>query len=143
MMMVTTWDVVDHRWDGDEGFTPLDPEFRTRLAADYATVTDEMLAAGSGSVAWVVPPIANVWWGNQGTGQEDPARHAVVRDVMDALAVERPGEVAVVDLAGWLDEAGLTDDHDVRPDGVHLEPGAATRVAEEYLGERLVRVALT
>jgi hypothetical protein len=139
--MVTTWDVVDHRWD-DAELTPLDAEFEQRLGADYGAVTDELLAAGAGSVAWIAPPVPNVWWGNQGTGQEDPARHAVVRRVIDGLAESHPGQVGVVDLAGWLDQAGLTDDRDIRPDGVHFDPDAAHTVAAQFLGERLVRIAL-
>ena len=142
MMMVTTWDVVDHRWDAGDGLTPLDPEFARNLADAYATVTDQLLALGAGSVAWVAPPVPNVWWGNQGTGQEDPARHAVLRRVIDQLASARADQVAVVDLRGWLDASGLAQDHDVRPDGVHFELGAALRIAEDFLGESLVRAAL-
>ena len=142
MMMVTTWDLVDHRWDGGDGFTPLDPEFASRLSDAYASETDALLGLGAGSVALIVPPIPNVWWGNQGTGQEDPARHAVLRSVIDGIAGTHPGQVGVIDLRKWLDDAGLTGDHDVRPDGVHLDPDAAQRVAEDFLGERLIRVAL-
>jgi hypothetical protein len=142
MMMVTTWDLVDHRWDDGEGLTPLDPEFAANLAASYGAVTDRLLELGAGSIAWIAPPIPNVWWGNQGTGQEDPARHAVLRTVIDQLAATRPGQVSVVDLRSWFDASGLADDHDVRPDGVHLEPGAAFRVAEDFLGESLVQVAI-
>ena len=98
MMMVTTWDLVDHRWDDGDGLTPLDPGFESNLADSYAAVTDELLGLGAGSVAWIVPPIPNVWWGNQGTGQEDPARHAVLRSVIDGLAASHPGQVSVIDL---------------------------------------------
>jgi hypothetical protein len=142
MLMVTTWDVVDHRWDDGRELTPLDPEFQQRLGDDYGAVTVELLELGAGSIAWVAPPVPNVWWGGEGTGQQDPARHAVVRDVIERLAASNPADVGVVDLAGWLDEAGLTDDHDVRPDGVHFDPEAALSVAEQFLGERLVRIAL-
>jgi peptidoglycan/LPS O-acetylase OafA/YrhL len=142
MLMVTTWDLVDHRWDGGDGLTPLDAEFASRLAAAYAAETDALLSLGAGSVAWVVPPIPNVWWGNQGTGQEDPARHAVLRSVIDGVAASRPEQVAVVDLRKWLDDAGLASDHAFRPDGVHFDPASALRVAEDFLGERLIRTAL-
>jgi peptidoglycan/LPS O-acetylase OafA/YrhL len=142
MLMVTTWDLVDHRWDGGDGQTPLDTEFATRLADGYTAETDALLSLGAGSVAWIVPPVPNVWWGNQGTGQEDPARHAVLRSVIDGIAASYPGRVGVVDLRKWLEDTGSADDHDVRPDGVHLDPAAAQRIAEEFLGERLIRVAL-
>ena len=61
---------------------------------------------------------------------------------MDELAYEHPDTVHVIDLGAWLDQAGLGDDHTVRPDGVHLDPGAARTVADDFLGERLVRIAV-
>jgi len=142
MMMVTTWDLVDHRWDDGDGLTPLDPVFASNLTDSYTAVTDQLLSLGAGKIALIAPPIPNVWWGNQGTGQEDPARHAVLRSVIDGLAASHPGQVSVVDLRSWFENAGLAADHDVRPDGVHIEPGAAQRIAEQFLGEKLVRVAL-
>jgi peptidoglycan/LPS O-acetylase OafA/YrhL len=142
MMMVTSWDLVDHRWEDGVELTPLDAPFEQRLATDYAAITDELLALGAGSVAWVKPPIPNILWQDQGTGQEDPARHGVVGRVMDAVAAARPADVGVVDLATWLVESGRSDDREVRPDGVHFEPTAAVAIATEFLGERLVRIAV-
>ena len=142
VLMTTSWDLLDRRWDGATTLTPLDAEYAERMAADYAAITDEMLAAGAGSVAWIRPPIPNVWWMNQGTGQEDPARHAVANTIYEQLAASRPADVGVIPLDEWLVEAGLDDDQTVRPDGVHWEPDASLRVAEEYLGERIIRIAL-
>jgi hypothetical protein len=142
VLMTTSWDLLDRRWDGETALTPLDAEYADRMAVDYAAVTDDLLAAGAGSVAWIRPPIPNVWWMNQGTGQEDPARHAVANAIYEDLATSHPGEVGVIALDGWLIGAGLDDDETVRPDGVHWDPEAALRVAEEYLGERIIRVAL-
>jgi hypothetical protein len=142
VLMTTSWDLLDRRWDGETVLTPLDTEYADRMAVDYTTVTDDLLAAGAGSVAWIRPPIPNVWWMNQGTGQEDPARHAVANTIYDELAASRPGEVGVVALDTWLISAGLDDDESVRPDGVHWDPDAALRIVEEYLGERIIRIAL-
>ncbi|MFP5487433.1 MAG: hypothetical protein ACLGHQ_03915, partial [Acidimicrobiia bacterium] len=58
------------------------------------------------------------------------------------LAATRPGDVGVIGLDDWLVETGLDDDRTVRPDGVHWDPDAALRIVEEYLGERIIRVAL-
>jgi lysophospholipase L1-like esterase len=141
MLMVTSWDLVDHRWDGVE-YTPLDEEFERRLLGAYAAIQNQMLDLGAGSVAWVKAPIPNVLWRDQGTGQEDPARHDVIRQIMDGLEQVDPERVDVVDLAAWMDETNLDDDRDVRPDGVHFEPTASVRIAEEFLGEELVRAAI-
>jgi peptidoglycan/LPS O-acetylase OafA/YrhL len=142
MLMVTTWDLVDRRFEDGVERTPLDPEFEMRLQAGYEQITDELLALGAGSVAWVRPPIPNILWRDNTTGQEDPARHDVLTEVLDAVAAARPGEVAVVDLRGWLDDSGRATDRDVRPDGVHFEPVAAVSIASDWLGERLVRIAV-
>jgi peptidoglycan/LPS O-acetylase OafA/YrhL len=142
MMMVTTWDIVDHKWEDGVERGPTDPLFRERLQADYAAITDELLAAGAGSVAWVKPPIPNILWQDLGTGQEEPVRHEVLGEVLDTIAGQRPGEVAVVDLRAWLEESGRAEIREVRPDGVHFDPVHAVAVADEWLGERLIRIAL-
>ena len=142
VLMTTSWDLLDRRWDGATTLTPLDAEYATRLESDFRAVTDQLLTAGAGSVAWIRPPIPNVWWMNQGTGQEDPARHAVTTAIYADLAADRPGDVGVIPLDTWLLDAGLDDDETIRPDGVHWDPDAARRLAEDYLGERIIRVAL-
>ena len=62
-------------------------------------------------------------------------------DLYDRLAAD-DDLVEVVALDQWLRELGLDLSEDVRPDGVHPTPEAATDVSERYLGERLVRIAL-
>jgi peptidoglycan/LPS O-acetylase OafA/YrhL len=142
MIMVTTWDIVDHMWEDGVERAPMDPVFRGRLQADYAAITDELLASGAGSIAWVKPPIPNTLWQDLGKGQEEPARHEVLGDVLDAIAAERPGDVGVVDLRTWLEDTGRSQTREVRPDGVHFDPVQAVAVADEWLGQRLIRIAL-
>jgi hypothetical protein len=142
MMMVTTWDIVDHMWDDGVERAPSDPLFRERLLADYTAITEELLAQGAGSVAWVKPPIPNILWQDLGTGQEEPERHVVLGEVIDAIAAAHPADVGVIDLRSWLEETGRDELREVRPDGVHFDPVEAVAVADEWLGERLIRIAL-
>jgi lysophospholipase L1-like esterase len=88
------------------------------------------------------PPIPNPLWFSRGTAQEQPARHAVLHEVMDELAAANPGDVYVVDLLEYFDEVGYTDDVDLRPDGVHVTPEAAETIAADFLGEQMIRAAL-
>ena len=60
---------------------------------------------------------------------------------MDAAAEASGGRVVVVDLPAWLHEQGLDVDQAARPDGVHWSPEASLRIADEYLGEQLIRAA--
>jgi peptidoglycan/LPS O-acetylase OafA/YrhL len=142
MLLTTSWDVLDRRWDGSTVLTPLDTEYAERIRTDFAAITQRLLDAGAAHVVWIREPIPNVFWWSSGQAQEQPDRHEVLYDVMDELAAVDPGRVSVVDLAGWLDDAGLATDQDVRPDGVHWSPDASARIAREFLGEALVRAAI-
>ena len=142
LMVTTSWDVLDHRWDDGDGFATDSVEMRERLRTDFGAITDAVLAAGAGSVVWVEAPVPNPLWFSRGTAQEQPARHAVLHEVMQELAAERPGDVYVTDLIEYFDEAGITTDVDTRPDGVHVTPEAAQSIAENFLGEQMLRAAL-
>jgi hypothetical protein len=142
LMVTTSWDVLDRRWDGGLGFSTESDEMRNRLRFDFTRITDELLADGAGAVVWVKAPIPNPLWFSRGTEQEQPARHEVLHEVMDEIAAERPGDVYTVDLLEYFDDAGITDDVDLRPDGVHVTPEAAEMIAADFLGEQMIRAAL-
>ena len=142
LMVTTSWDVLDRRWDAGDGFATETDEMRARLRFDFTRVTDELLAGGAGAVVWVKAPIPNPLWFSRGTAQEQPARHAVLHEVMDEIAADNPGDVYVVDLLDYFDEVGYTDDVDLRPDGVHVTSEAAETIAADFLGEQMIRAAL-
>ncbi|MBI5089409.1 MAG: acyltransferase family protein [Actinobacteria bacterium] len=142
MLMTTSWDVLDRRWDGGPDQSPLDAGYAQRVATDFAAITASLLEAGATEVVWVREPIPNVFWWSSGQAQEDPARHAVLYGVMDDVAASSAGRVTVVDLPAWVAQHGMADDHEARPDGVHWSPEAAARIAREFLGEQLIRAAL-
>jgi peptidoglycan/LPS O-acetylase OafA/YrhL len=139
--MVTSWDLVDRRWSGEALLTPFDTEYADRLDADYAALATGLLGRGAGGVVFLRHPIPNPYWLPTVDGQEDPARHAVVYDLYERLAAADE-RVHVLGLDRWMAEEGLDDSDVVRPDGIHPVPDAATGIAERYLGEELVRVAL-
>ena len=142
MLKTTSWDVLDHRWAEGEQYGPGDPVFRERIERDFAEVTDRLLDRGASTVVWVRQSLPNPLWLSSGQAQEDPARHEVLYETMAAIAAERPGRVVVVELDEWLAGRGLDDDVDIRPDGVHWSPDASRLIADDYLGDQLVRAAL-
>ncbi len=142
LMVTTSWDVLDRRWDDGEGLATDSDEVRSRLRTDFGSITDRLLDAGAGSVVWVEAPIPNPLWFSRGTPQEQPARHDVLHEVMEELAAERPGDVYTTDLLGYFDDVSITTDVDTRPDGVHVTPEAARSIADEFLGEQMLRAAL-
>jgi hypothetical protein len=142
MLMTTSWDVLDRRWPETGEVVPTDPAYSERIVRDVVDVSDRLGAGGSGKVVWVREPIPNVYWWGSGQAQEDPTRHAEVYAAMDAAAESGSGRVVVVDLPAWLAEEGLDVDQAARPDGVHWSPEASFRIADEFLGEQLIRAAL-
>ena len=83
LMVTTSWDVLDHRWDDGDGFATDSVEMRERLRLDFETITDEVLAArcrqrGLGRSA--DPQSALVL--PRDCAQEQPARHDVLHEVM-------------------------------------------------------------
>ena len=142
MAMVTSWDLIDRRWDTEQLLTPLDAEYAARLDSDYRALVDRVLAAGAGHVALVRHPIPDSWWLPFEEDYEQPSRHAVIYDLYARLATADPSHVRVVGLDRFFTEAGFDRDVVVRPDGIHLTPKAAAQIAADFLGDRLVRVAL-
>ena len=133
---------LGRKYHRGEGVATDSEVMRGRIAADFSRVTDEVLAAGAGTVVWVKAPLPNPLWLSRGTEQEQPERHAVLHAVMDSIAAERPADVYVVDLLDYFDERGFTSDVDLRPDGVHITPEAAQAIAADFLGEQMIRAAL-
>jgi hypothetical protein len=141
VVMTSTWDVIDRRWDGDELHAPGDPEYRDRLVAAYTDLVDNLTASGAARVAFVLEPVPNVWWNGSSEAEGDPARHEVLAGVYREVAAA-DGRVEVIDLASWFSSNGLDDSRDARPDGIHLAPDAASSVVDRFLGERLIAAAL-
>lgn len=139
--MVTSWDLVDRRWGGEVLLTPFDAEFADRLDADYRTLSSRLIDSGAGTVAFVRHPIPDPFWLPAADAQEDPGRHEVIYDLYERIATD-DDRVAVVELDRWLIDLGLDQSEELRPDGIHPTPEAATELSEQYLGDRLVRIAL-
>jgi hypothetical protein len=140
VLMVTTWDLLDRRWDDDGLLDPIDARYRARLVADYSMAVEQIFAAGASSVVLVDHPVPDLFWKPATGPQEDIERHAVLAGVRREVAGRE--QVEVIGLDRWLTDAGLDGDRTVRPDGVHLAPAAATRVVHEFLGPALLEIAV-
>ncbi|MCU1497004.1 MAG: putative acyltransferase [Acidimicrobiales bacterium] len=142
VVVLDTWDVLDRRWDGGPVVGPADAPYRERIGRDYAALTASLIEAGAPRVVWLKQPPFNPYWSPAPEPGEEVERHRVVWDQMESMAAADPGVVRVADLAGWVASAGLGSSRDLRPDGIHLSPSAAVRLATDWLGPRLVAEAL-
>lgn len=141
VLMVTPWDVVDHRFDGSTESTPFDPEFEAELVQAYRAVVGGLADAGVSSIVWIEPPTPNPLWMSRDAPQADPARYEVVEGVVADLQEEFP-QLRILPFAAWHAAEGLDDDKEIRPDGVHWTPDVSRLISENYLGEQVIRAAL-
>ncbi|MEQ8436750.1 MAG: acyltransferase family protein [Ilumatobacter fluminis] len=141
VLMVTPWDVIDHRFDGSTESTPFDPEFEAELVEAYGGIVGDLVDAGVSSIVWVEPPTPNPLWMSREAPQADPARYEVVERVVTELQGQYP-QLRILPFAAWHAAEGLDDDKEIRPDGVHWTPDVSRLISENYLGEQVIRAAL-
>jgi peptidoglycan/LPS O-acetylase OafA/YrhL len=139
-VMVTVVDVADRQWTVSEGpLEPTDIRYLARLAARYRQAALDLLDLGVGRIAIIAPPPSVGFVAHYVEFSVD--RWDALRAALDLVALEIGPEVTVVDLAGWADAAGVTDDVNWRPDGTHLTQRSARAVAERWLGPMLIGLA--
>jgi hypothetical protein len=135
------WEVTDHQAPGDVWREPGDPVFDARMLAALGRATDILLEHVP-LVVWTTSPVIHPGWGFATPDNAwEPERMAILNGLIRQLADERPGRVVVVDYATWLDGQPAGMEADVRPDGVHLAPGAA-RWVSDWIGPQLVQAVV-
>jgi len=139
VLLGTSWDLLDRRWNGGEQLAPVD--YADRINADYGELTTALADAGVAEVVWLEMPVPNQNWETDDLAA-DRARFGLLRAAMDLAAESAPERVSVVDLQSWLAEEGLDLDRELRPDGIHFTPEAATVIVDAWLGEQLLRAVL-
>jgi peptidoglycan/LPS O-acetylase OafA/YrhL len=136
-LMVTVVDVADRQWAASEGpLEPTDARYVERLASSYRRTVLELLDLGVGNVAIIAPPRSVGFVAHEVTFTAD--RWEALHAALDLVAIEFGPEVVVVDLAGWADAAGVTEDPDWRPDGTHLTARSAREVVDRWLAPILI-----
>ncbi len=142
VLMATVSDAANRQWDPAEGpIGPTDPRSRERMVTTYADLTMEIITSGVPDVVWVVPPTPTHDWDNDPEMNEVErytAHHEIVREAVARFE----HHVSVVDLDAWARATGRFDDPTFRADGVHIDEGPATDMAEQFLGPWLVIEAL-
>ena len=139
VMMTTIPDIVPRVFDPSVGpLTPVDVDFVQRARIDYLAVTNLILTTSSAHIVWIRPPLIDPYWMDIDSEARDPVVHSVMEEVMADLVTKHPDRVALLDMRTWLENAGLDQDHSIRPDGVHFGPEGSLEVAQRWLGPQLV-----
>jgi peptidoglycan/LPS O-acetylase OafA/YrhL len=142
MVLTTVWDVLDRSLiEGGPALSPTDPELEAAMLTSLSTFTDAIIAEGVPRVAWIQEPVPLPMPTADDDQQADPDRHDVLHRIIADIASSRP-QVRVVDLASWVEESPWAADAAARPDSVHWTTDVATDIADQFLGQALLRAAL-
>jgi peptidoglycan/LPS O-acetylase OafA/YrhL len=142
VLMSTVSDAANRQWDPAEGpIGPTDPRARERMVTAFADLTMEIVTSGVPDVVWVVPPTPTHDWDDD-PEMNELARYAAHHEIVREAAARFEHHVSLVDLDAWARETGRFDDPGFRADGVHIDEGPATEMAEQFLGPWLVIEAL-
>ncbi len=141
VMMATMSEAANRQWSAQEGpIGPTDARAQARIADAYANLTMGVVSAGVPDVVWVVPPTPSHLWNEPEMNEVEryDAHHQIIRDVVSRFG----RHVSLVDLDAWARATGRFDDDTWRADGVHIDVGPATELAEQFLGPWLMAEAL-
>jgi peptidoglycan/LPS O-acetylase OafA/YrhL len=146
VVLVGPWDVTDRRLPGDDTWrAPGDPVYDEYLLSEMEAGVD-ILTSGGAEVVWLTSPQMVVGQVD-GVPPDDvhPAselgRVDRINELIYQLAAERPDDVHVVDLRGYLASLpGGELDPELRPDAVHFTTPAAEEISTDWLGAQLLSV---
>ena len=145
VVMVGPWEVADWYDDErDEWRHVGEPDFDELLLERINTAVD-ILSAGGAEVYWLTSPriVVGMQDGVAPTYQRpasNPLRMARFNALVAQVAAERPDDLEVIDLAGYLRTTpGGELDPALRPDGIHFTWDAATQVSSDWLGPEILR----
>lgn len=130
-------DVAGKKIPGTDGFTePGDPEHDQAVLDGMLQGVDLLHEAGA-HVVWLRNPQILVEHPDH-----RPRRMDRLNQLIDEVAVLRPGVVSVVDLGAWVQAQDDGErNRSLRPDLVHFTASASVRVTEEVLAPALVDIA--
>jgi len=139
IILVTLPDAVERKFDDGKDLMPTDPEFARRRLADYQRFAQRLEDAGVQHIAWLLAASPAEWTPPGPTGRKVPIDSELINDVVRGL---RSSVICPVDLASYVLDAEVDGDRTLRPDGLHLDVAVVPFVLDDYLGQRLLAVAL-
>ena len=145
LVLVGPWEVADWYLPDDTTWRHLgDPTF-DQFITDRIRSTVDTLSTKGAIVYWLTCPLIDLGREDgvppaRPSPVSDPARMQRFNELARHVAAERPEQMEVLDLAGYL--AGLPAgelDPALRPDGVHLTWESAYQVSDDWLGPEILR----
>jgi hypothetical protein len=92
---------------------------------------------------WLTNPYIHPGWGSTPANRDDPindpGRMDRLNEIIRTIASERP-QVVLIDFATYVASVSADTKPELRPDGVHFTPDAATQLAA-WFGPQIVAAA--
>jgi hypothetical protein len=136
VISISLADTWSRSWDHGPMLRASDPSYTARIHAGYDAFIAILAASGVRHVIWLRPPRA-------GLPKDDPSfsdgSQELVQGVVAGEAARYPGLVTMLDYRSWFETTDMPGSLTARPDGVHLAPGPALRVATQFIGPAITR----
>jgi hypothetical protein len=136
MLITGAWEVPDLQLPGSDQWTALgDPATDAFVRQELNAAVDVLSADGAMVLLVLWPPYAP--WAADGKSdayvrQADPARMAVLHQMLRDIAAERPDTTRVFDFGAWLGPERLAD-RAIRDDGMHIPTPVMTALWRDGL----------
>jgi peptidoglycan/LPS O-acetylase OafA/YrhL len=141
VVQVGPWDIADRQVPGDDQWRgPGDPIFDDFALSEMTAAVDTLSANGA-LVVWLTSPApGRASIGDDQAGYDPVGRTERFNELVGQLPQVRPGQVEVIDLAGWVAEQPEAEDARLRPDGTHFVEDTSIEVADAFLAAALLEV---
>lgn len=140
MLVTGAWEVPDVMLPGTNTWSALgDPAVDAFVRSEISAAVD--LLAAQGSLVLIVLYPAYGPWADDGKSdaiarQADPARMAVLHQILRDIAAERPDTTRVYDFAASLGPVALADPA-IRPDGLHIPEEVMTNLYSQGIAQQI------
>ena len=140
MLVTGAWEVPDVVVPGTNTYSALgDPAVNAFVRSEIATAVDLLASQGSMVLLVLYPSYGS--WADDGkpdaiARQTDPARMAVLHQILRDIAAERPATTRVYDFAGSLGPEVLADPA-IRPDGLHIPETVMTDLYTRGIAQQI------
>ena len=141
-LVTGAWETTDVKIPDATEFSALgDPAVDAYVKSEILTAVDVLGSSGALVllVLWPQPSAFVSEGATEGVrNKADPARWSRLHELMREVAQERPANVQVVDLAGYLGDRA--EDPGLRPDGVHIREDIVKALYGEWIGPETIRL---
>ena len=140
MLVTGAWEVPDVVVPGTGTWSALgDPAVNAFVRSEIAGAVDLLASQGSMVLLVLYPPYGS--WADDGkpeavSRQADPARMAVLHQILRDIAAERPNTTRVFDFSAALGPVALAD-QTIRPDGLHIPEAVMSDLYSQGIAQQI------